>query len=78
MACIGIEVSKLVFFQLCNSLLEYLLVSIKANIIDKATLFAAEQVPCPTYLQVLHSDMDTATKVSKLGDGLHTFAGILW
>ena len=53
-----VQVGKLIIFQLCDSLVEYLLVRFVTQVGNESALLSAEQVARPAYVEVLHGYVD--------------------
>ena len=74
---IGIQVGKLIAFQFIDSLFQNLLVCFIAKIGNETALLGSQHVTGTTDIQVLHGDMDTATQLREVLDGLQTPACLL-
>ena len=60
-----IQVVELLVLQLCDSLGENLLISLITQVFHESTLFRTQQITCTTNIQVLHSQIKTATQVAE-------------
>ena len=68
------EFGKLLVLELVDGLLEDLLVHLKTDVRDEATLLSAEQVACPADVKVAHGDVHAAAELAELLHGLKAFA----
>ena len=66
----GIQVAKLIVFQLLNRFAQNLLVGLIAQIGDETALFGSKQIACPPYVEVLHGDVYAAAQLRETLDGL--------
>ena len=60
-----IQVVELLVLQLGDSLGENLLISLVTQVFHESTLFGTQQIACATNIQVLHSQIKTATQVAE-------------
>ena len=63
--------------QLFHGLGKNLLVSFVSHVGDETALFSTQKVTGATDVQILHGDIETASEVGKLFDGLEPAAGIV-
>src|SRR5690606_37562967 len=65
-----------VFLKFFDCLIHDLLVCLKPDFIDKSALFATKQVACTANFQVLHRDVESASKFTELLQGMNPLARI--
>src|SRR5690606_32786071 len=71
-----IELPELIFLELLNGLRQYFLVGLKADLIDKTTLFPAQKVPGAPDFKVFHGDVEPTAQLGELFQGLDALSGI--
>ena len=76
---VELHVGRLALFlalHFADGLGDHLAIQVVANRSDVTTLRLAEQVACAANFEVAHRDLESATKVGGLADGLESFVGL--
>ena len=74
---IGIEVGELLALQFVHGFFQDFLVGFVSQVGDEAALLRSQHIARPTDIEVLHGDMDTASQLGKVLNGLQSSARLL-